>query len=280
MIANSIKCYAKVNLFLYVTGKRDDGYHNLFTLFSRINLFDTLCVEPAEEFEIVCNNSSIPVDKKNLIYKVNEKLSKIRGFDGRVRVYLYKNIPVEAGLGGGSSNAAGFLKLINKIYNFGLRLDEMKSILKDISADAPFFLQEKPLIARGIGDEFVKSLDLFPIYLLLVKPPFGISTKNVYNSRNLTLTSEPLITNIHSLLDFETLISYMHNDLENAVLYKFSELKLIKRQMLNFGAVKSLMSGSGSTIFGVFPSLHKLERAYNYFRNLNKNYFVYKTTTL
>ncbi|WP_188020340.1 4-(cytidine 5'-diphospho)-2-C-methyl-D-erythritol kinase [Deferribacter autotrophicus] len=280
MTANTIKCYAKINLFLYVTGKRKDGYHNLFTLFSRINLFDVLYVEPAEKFKIVCNNPSIPVDKKNLIYKVYDKLCETTGFDGCVRVYLYKNIPIEAGLGGGSSDAAGFLKLVNKIFNLRLSLDEMKNILRDVSADAPFFLQEKALIAKGIGDEFVADLDLCPLYLLLVKPSFGISTKAVYNSRNLTLTSEPRITNIHSLLNFETLISYMHNDLESVVLQEFSELRLIKKQMLNFGAVRSLMSGSGSTIFGIFPSKYKLEKAYCYFKDLNKDYFVYKTTTL
>jgi len=274
------KSYAKINLFLYVTDKREDGYHNIYSLFSKINLYDTIKVEKAKKFQIICNDEKIPVDRRNFIYKVYEKLREYFQKEFPVKVYLNKRIPIEAGLGGGSSNCAIFLKLMNKLFNLNLSLKDMVQVLAKVSADAPSFLWDKGVLAEGIGDKIVATIDLPKSYILLVKPNFGVSTRQAYNNKNLKLTTKPHITNIHSLSNLNVLCELMYNSLEKPVFGYYKELSFIKKMMTEYGAIKSLMSGSGSTIFGIFNSKKSLDNAYKYFKAVNKSYFVYKTNIL
>lgn len=275
------KSYAKINLFLYVTGTREDGYHNIFSLFSKLNFYDVIKIERDKKFQICCNIKMIPTDKRNFIFKVYQILKKEYGLDLNIKVTLFKNIPIEAGLGGGSSNCAIFLKMINEYFNLNMSKSEMINVLKRVSADAPIFLFDKAVVAKGIGDEILYEVDLPKCYVLLVKPQFGVSTKDAYSSKNLKLTTKPHITNIHSLSNLNELSKLMYNSLETAVFKDYKELYFIKNTMENLGALKSLMSGSGSTIFGLFDSKNQLNNAYNFFKKIsNKRYFVLKTNIL
>jgi len=146
------KSYAKINLFLHVINKRDDGYHNIVTLMTKISLYDTIVIEGSRNFEIISNVSSVPLNGDNIIWKVYELL-KVHYNISPVRVYLYKNIPMGAGLGGGSSNAATFLNLVDQFFSLRMSFDKKYEILSRVGSDTVFFLKDaQTVIARGRGE--------------------------------------------------------------------------------------------------------------------------------
>lgn len=275
-----IRAYAKVNLFLKILNKRRDGFHNIESLMSPVNLFDLLKVQKSRQFRITCNDKTIPVDENNIISKTFALVQKEYNLKHQVDVCLYKNIPSGAGLGGGSSNAAAFLQILNEIFSLKMSFDEKVGIMSKVGSDTVFFLYNRPAFVRGRGEIVDKTAVLPSFYVLLVKPPVAISTSSVYSDKNLTLTPYNTISNMHPVLNYTDVLDSVDNGLQNVVFKKYPETYLIKEKMLTLNADAALLSGSGATVFGIYSSKKYLNKAYDYFKIFNKSYFVYKTENI
>lgn len=273
------KSYAKINLFLHVINKRDDGYHNIATLMTKIDLYDTIVIEGSKNFEIISNVASVPLNRDNIIWKVYELLKSHYNISP-VRVYLYKNIPMGAGLGGGSSNAATFLNLVDQFYSLRMSFDEKYGILSRVGSDTVFFLKDaQTVIARGRGELLEIGPSIPHLNLLLVKPSFSVSTKEAYGGAKLRLTNNALMDKMTKFLTYPLLLDMLENDFEASVFRTYSELRFIKDLLIKYGADAALMSGSGSTMYGLFSSKNSLNRAYNFFNRFS-DYFVLKSNTI
>lgn len=268
------RSFGKINLFLKVKSKRSDGYHNISTLFSRISVFDLVTVEASKKFNIICSNKEIPTDENNIVFKVWNELKKIREISQNLKITIIKQIPAGAGLGGGSSNAATFLKLADSYLGLNLSFQEKFNIMSLVGSDTCFFLYDKPMIGLSRGEKLVEVSGLPQMKILIVKPDFSISTKDIYNSECLKLSPEFSLPPKESLTDFNTLIDLLQNDLEAPAVRLFPMIEQIKREMLNFGAVRSLMTGSGSAVFGIFPTASLIKGASAHFQKKYENYFV------
>jgi 4-diphosphocytidyl-2-C-methyl-D-erythritol kinase len=276
----SEKSYAKINLYLQILDKRPDGYHNLNTLFSKIDLYDVISIQESDNFSISCNDTSIPVDNKNIIWKVKDLIEKEKQIKINLDVKLDKKIPSGGGLGGGSSNAATFLKLVDKFYNMNLGIEKMSDILSMVGSDTVFFLYDKPMIGLSRGEILVKAPPIPKLDLLIINPGIFISTGQVFKDNNLRLTAKKEVIRMRQLLTLDELVNIMINDLERPVFTRFKIISELKDEIESYGAIKAMMSGSGSTLFGIFKDKDKLEFAYNYFENKYKDFFVMKTNTI
>ena len=270
--------YAKINLFLYVTSKRADGYHDLYSLITRVNLFDFLALEKNEKFTIQSNIIELSDITKNIIYKLYLKLKDKYNIKP-CKVLLYKNIPIGAGLGGGSSNASVFLELLTRMYELPLLLEEKNQLLSTLSADSPYFLHTGARLVTGIGNIVSKEIILPKFYILLIKPSTSLLTKEIYESGHVNITLEPPIIK-GNLLFYNDLMKYIHNDLEGAVFYKEPYIKELKKLLKKHGADASLVTGSGSAFFGIFSSKVAFINAYNYFYHNFNDLKVYKLTNI
>ncbi len=252
------KAFAKINWALSVLNKRNDGYHDIISLMHAIDLYDTLIFEPSSGIEI---QTELPIKRENnLIYKAIIALQQYTGIKKGIKVTLQKQIPIGAGLGGGSSDAATTLKALNELWGLNLGVNTLQKIGVSIGSDVPFFFNLPLCIVEGRGD-IIKPLKIEKSYtLVIVKPKFSISTKWAYEFLNLEteLTTEykKINNNIWQLylLLYEGAYSNFHswNDLEKSVSRKYPEIEKIKKKLLEAGALMSLLSGSGSTVFGVF----------------------------
>ncbi|MBP9021442.1 MAG: 4-(cytidine 5'-diphospho)-2-C-methyl-D-erythritol kinase [Syntrophobacterales bacterium] len=244
---------AKVNLFLEVLGKRDDGYHDLATLMQRISLFDEMEFSLREEGIVVkCPGSGLPEDERNIAYRAVRALLERAGCRGGVEIIIHKRIPMAAGLGGGSSNAASTLVVLNDLMGLAFSRDELIEIGATIGADVPFFIFEKTAWAFGIGDRLQEADNIPVLWFVLLNPGIEISTKIVYQGLDLGLTKEGIEFSIHNFRTAEEIAGGLRNDLENVAFRLFPVLADLKRVLLDHGALGSLMSGSGSTVFGIF----------------------------
>ncbi len=257
-----IKAPAKINIGLFITSKRTDGFHNLETLFYPIeDLFDTLTFEPASDFEFSCSDPSLPLDENNLVVKAVRVLEKIKGSPLRIKIHLEKRIPSQAGLGGGSSDAAATLISLNEMIKFDFKYEQLIELALQLGSDVPFFIKAKPAIGKSRGEalEFVNLEINEPI--LIVNPNINISTREAF--RNI----KPKESGIHlkssikeGKLDFTFLRQHIINDFEPYIFSNYEEMKEIKETMYLNGAEFALMSGSGSTVYGIFPELESAEK--------------------
>jgi 4-diphosphocytidyl-2-C-methyl-D-erythritol kinase len=259
---------AKINLFLQVTGKRPDGYHELFTLMSPLRLADEVLLKPFNSgIRISCSDPSIPTDDSNLAYRaaevLNSQVSKRRGIVPLgVDITIEKRIPVGAGLGGGSSDAASVLYGLNKYYGFPFSREELMQMGLEIGADVPFFIFGEPALATGIGEYLVPYPNLVAYFVLLLYPGIHVSTAEVYKNLDLGLTNcEKKLKDI--VLKDRPFDAAFHscNDLESVTLAKYPQVKAAKTAVSGSGAQGVLMSGSGSTIFGLFENARAAQRA-------------------
>lgn len=264
-------CNAKINLFLRILGKRKDGYHDIETLYHSISLSDQLLIEKRESGIVIeCDNPDVPCDKNNLVAKAASILLSER--KGGVAVRIEKQIPVGAGLGGGSADAAGALLGINQLLNLGLSLESLDKICSEIGSDVRFMLYGGCAVGRGRGNilDFLSPLPTLPV--VLVKPPFMISTRCAYQSIDtvLTISSPNLNVAIKSLQreGFRSFCKVLHNDFEPVVFKKLPLLNEIKMEHLNRGALGALMSGSGPTVFGIYKDIEIAKSAEGFFRGM------------
>ena len=255
---------AKINLFLQVRGKRPDGYHELFSLMCCITLFDeiSLQVGSGESIEIHCSHPNVPADDTNLAHQAASLFQSQMDLAQGVKIHLTKNIPVAAGLGGGSSNAASILLALNTYYGHPFSREHLMEMGLKLGADVPFFIFQKPAIASGIGEKLDAFEGDLPYHVLLLYPGFNISTAETYQSLNLGLTkAEKKPTSNHLKLNRFNPAHHLTNDLERVTAPKYSEIGLAKEKLLNLGAVGALMSGSGPTVFGLFDNAETAESA-------------------
>lgn len=244
---------AKINLGLQITERRADGYHNLLSCFVPIGWADALEVIPAERFSFVSSGLPIPGDPvKNLCVKAYDVLNTDFGLPP-VQMHLHKIVPIGAGLGGGSSDAAFALKLLNNRFELGLTTDQLESYARPLGADCAFFVQNRPQYCTEKGDVFTDiDLDLRGFYLVLVYPNLAISTAEAYARVKPRQPETPL----RELLSqpIETWKDAVKNDFEESLFPKYPLLANIKQQLYDLGAVYASMSGSGSTIYGLFSA--------------------------
>jgi len=248
---------AKINLFLHVRDKRPDGYHELFSLICRINLFDEISLQLSEGngIEISCAHPKVPVDSNNLACRAAHLFQRELDSAHNVKIHLKKNIPVAAGLGGGSSNAASVLMALNAYHEHPFSQEMLMKMGLKLGADVPFFIFQKPAIATGIGEKLDAFEGNLPYNILLLYPGVEVSTAETYQNLNLGLTKvEKKPTSSNSKLKRFDPAQDLTNDLERVTILKYPEIRLAKEKMLKFGAVGALMSGSGSTVFGLFDN--------------------------
>ncbi len=255
-----IKSHAKINLGLYITGKRSNGYHELCSAFLPIELHDKIEIKKADKFSIIATGpfgKICPTDERNTMFKAYSKLNV-----PPVQINIEKNIPSEAGLGGGSSNAAMVLKGLNELYDLRLNSTELKSIGSEIGADVPFFIDEEPALVEGIG-ELINPFELKRNYwILLIKPLKGLSTADVYKQFTLSLTlknSNVKHTEHLRKLCFQGLkeaeeLKSLYNDLESISVKILPEISAIRAYLEALSPLVTMMSGSGSSVFAVFDS--------------------------
>lgn len=248
---------AKINLGLNITEKRSDGYHNLETVFYAIKLYDVIELIDANETSCVIKGIDVPGSTEdNICLKAFKTLQKDFNLPHQ-QIILLKNIPVGAGLGGGSADAAFLIKLVNDKFSMDLSTEKMQDYAKVLGADCAFFIENKPTFAFGKGDEFdAINLDLSKYFMVLVKPPIHVSTADAYSKVHVKHPSISLKEVIHLPLgDWK---ANMVNDFEASVFKKYPEIDEIKTQLYAAGATFALMSGSGSSVFAIFEKEVKL----------------------
>jgi 4-diphosphocytidyl-2-C-methyl-D-erythritol kinase len=238
---------------LEILRKREDGYHELRTVFQKISLCDTLHVSLTEKrgISIVADNPDLPLGRKNLVYRALRSMLEGTAYRGGVRVEISKRIPLGGGLGGGSSNAAAAMKAMDLLLGMGRSRRELMELGVKIGADAPFFFLEGAAIGTGIGER-LREIELPRVWFVLIYPSFEVSTRWAYQRFVLTKTRFRL--NIRKLLKTPEAISRsLRNDLERVVSSKYPQIEAMKRILCSAGASGALMTGSGPTVFGVFP---------------------------
>ncbi len=256
----SLRAPAKINWFLKVIGKRDDGYHNIISLMQCISLYDNLMFDHSDTIEVV-SDSDIPLDD-NLVYKAASLLKQYTSYKKGTKIVLQKNIPIGAGLGGGSSDAAYTLSGLNTLWGLSLNNRELSSIGAEIGSDVPFFLNGPFALVEGRGEKVTPFKINSSIVLLLVKPTFSVSTAWAYTSfdklniNGLTKKTVDikLFCQAFEKQDFASLSTKLNNDLEKVVIERYPVVREIKYRLLERGAVISAISGSGPAVFGVFKS--------------------------
>jgi len=253
---------AKINLRLEILKKREDGYHELRTILQKINLHDLLHFSLKKErgISIKTNHPNLPVGKRNLVYQAVQSILKKSDYKGGVLIEIEKRIPLGAGLGGGSSNAATTLKAMNQLLKINLPQKELMAMGLEIGADVPFFFLEGAAIASGIGER-LKKIELPGLWFVLIYPNFEVSTRWAY--QNFILTKRRFHFNLHGLLRTPKEISnLLWNDLEEVVSRECPQIGVMKKMLYSAGALGALMTGSGPTVFGVFSEEGVASEAY------------------
>ncbi|MCQ2329903.1 MAG: 4-(cytidine 5'-diphospho)-2-C-methyl-D-erythritol kinase [Paludibacteraceae bacterium] len=245
----------KINIGLNIVRKREDGYHDLCTAMYPIPLADELEIEEAEKFSFETKGIKLDDDgKENLVVRAYRMMEETYGTLPPVKIMLTKNIPSGAGLGGGSADAAFTIKMINEMFKIGANDNEMEKIAAKLGADCAFFIKNKPRMCKGKGDQMSDiRIDLSGKRLIMVKPDINISTKEAYAGCH----PQPWKRQLEELLtetDIKTWQNEVKNDFERQIFINHRELEQIKREMYEIGACYASMSGSGSTIYGIFET--------------------------
>jgi 4-diphosphocytidyl-2-C-methyl-D-erythritol kinase len=260
---------AKINLFLSVTGRRPDGYHVLSTLMVCIDIYDRIVLTFAgHDIRLTCDTPGIPEDESNLAFRAallfQNAYRQHRGhspFTG-LAIQLHKTIPAGAGLGGGSGNAATVLKALNRQVKDPLSPEHLSALALKLGADVPFFMVGQPAVATGIGEQLAPWPGLRSYPLVVVFPGGGLATAEIYRSLNLRLTNcEKKLKGFplkHGMFDAAV---HLCNDLESVAMQRCPDIALIKKELNRLGALGALMSGSGSSVFGLFASADKARKA-------------------
>lgn len=269
-----IKAYAKINILLDIVGIKENGYHLLEMIMQSIDLYDVIDINKIEKgIKIKCNKSYIPVNNKNIAYKAAELFMKTYGINEGVSINIYKNIPTSAGLGGGSADGAAVLKAMRKIFNVDISNKELEELGVKIGADVPFCVSGGTALCEGIGEIITPMSKFQNKILVVVKPKFGVSTKWVYSEYdNLNSVKKPETEKILNAVkndDLKLVSSKMANVLEEVTINKYGIIDGIKKDMLKFGALGAMMSGSGPSVFAFFEDSLSAQKC---FEKMKENY--------
>ena len=287
--AKTILAPAKINLFLLVKERRADGYHELETFMQKLALCDLLevSIEAGEGITLRCPDSELETDEGNLAWRAARLFLDETALSCRIGIVLKKNIPVAAGLGGGSSDGAAVLLALDELLDTGISKDRLAELALQLGADVPFFVNDLPAaVARGVGERLEPVPGLTGCHILLVNPGFPVSTSWVFDNFALTTRGNPYIlapekdyqSTIYSGSLVDTLKEagpdILFNDLESVTVARYPDIAAIKKKMIEDGAVASLMSGSGPTVFGIFTEEAAAAESYQSFRQRYGNKVV------
>ena len=277
-----LKAYGKINLSIDVIGQKDDGYHEIRTIMQSIGLYDVINFEKRKDgIKIYCSNPLVPCDRRNIAYKAFELIKEKYDINSGIEIEINKNIPVSAGLAGGSTDGAATIVAANSLWNLGMDYGDMVDIAKMLGADVPFCIRGGTALAEGIGDVLSDIDSLDRIDVVLAKPPVSVSTKEVY--KNLRMDEIIVRPDIDKLIDairhknIRYIAGNMVNVLETVSIKRYPIIEEIKSIMLHFGALGALMSGSGPTVFGLFDSKESGEKCYNRLIDYIKEVYIVKT---
>ena len=274
-----VKAPAKINLSLDVLHKRQDGYHEVEMVMTTIDLADRLelSLSDKNQISIISHNRFVPDDNRNLAYQAAQLLKERFQVKKGVTITIEKNIPVAAGLAGGSSDAAAALRGLNKLWNLGLSLDELAALGSEIGSDVSFCVYGGTALAKGRG-EMITDLPVPPTcWVILAKPFIGVSTADVYRRLNLSTMNHPDIEGMIEALktnNYKKVCENVGNVLEGVTLNLYPEVAHIKEQMKRFGADAVLMSGSGPTVFCLVQYDSRMHRIYNGLRGFCDQVFA------
>ncbi|MBI4526415.1 MAG: 4-(cytidine 5'-diphospho)-2-C-methyl-D-erythritol kinase [Deltaproteobacteria bacterium] len=264
-----IRAPAKVNLYLRVVGKRGDGYHLLDTLMVPVSLCDEIEITrplkrtpKTAQLTVTCDDPCVPSGNRNLAFKAASLLFKKKGIKESVHIRIHKRIPVGAGLGGGSSDAAATLVALDRLLRLHCRRHELLALAASLGADVPFFVVGRPARAKGIGER-IQPLSSFPkLWLVILYPGFPVSTRWVFEHLPPTLTkSIETFSMKFSVAKPGELNRLLVNDLENVTISRYPKIALLKDRLIKEGAAGALMSGSGSSVFGIFAGEQMAKKA-------------------
>jgi 4-diphosphocytidyl-2-C-methyl-D-erythritol kinase len=269
-----IRAPAKINLGLRIVGKRADGYHLLDTIMVPVSLYDEIDIrrigkKRAEDgpIEIRCDHPGVPPGGENIVYRAAQLILRKSRRAERISIRIKKNIPVGAGLGGGSSDAAAALVGLNRLLKLRLSIALLKKMALSLGADVPFFIQARPARARGVGERLQPLRDLPRFWSVILYPGFPVATAWVYGNLAQKLTKPIVNTSIAtSLKNLEEVAPRLENDLEAVTFKRYPRIAALKKKLLREGAFRVLMSGSGSSVFGIFVSKQAAAKAFRRLR--------------
>ena len=278
-----LKSRAKINLSIDVLGKRPDGYHLVEMIMQTIDLFDIIKIFSIEEDKIIIesNSKDIPLDSKNIVYKSADLIKNHCNIRKGIKIYIEKNIPIAAGMAGGSSNAAAVLVGLNKLWNLNLSKEELKVLGLKLGADVPFCIEGEASLAENIGEKLTKidglSQDAF---VLVCKPDLFVSTKEIYEEIDSKIIEKrpnnKLLIQLLKENNIEMLAKNMYNVLEEVTKEKYPVIKEIEKVMMENDALGSMMSGSGPTVFGIYDNKEQAENCKQILLESFKQVYVVK----
>lgn len=277
-----IRAYAKINISLDVLGRREDGYHIVKMIMQSVDLYDEIIIDKCESgIHIHCNKNFIPTDERNIAYKAAKLFLEEFKINNGVNINIKKNIPIAAGMAGGSTDAAAVLKAMREIFQVKVSDEELMKIGVKVGADVPYCIVGGTALCEGIGEILTPIKSFKNRILVVIKPNFGVSTKEVYNSLDINkiikhVETEKIIDAIEND-NLDVVCSNMKNILENVTLNKYKILKSIKKDLVKFGSSGTLMSGSGPTIFAFFEDMLKAQRVFEEFRGKYREVFITRT---
>jgi len=276
------RSYAKINLTLDVLGKRENGYHDVKMIMQTLSLFDLVIVDKEKAGIVVSTNiKHLPVGDKNIAWKAAKLFFDEIGISGGCKILIHKNIPIAAGLAGGSGNAAAVLCALDKLYNTNLSLEKLLKMGEKLGADVPFCILGGTVLAEGIG-EIMTELPAVPkTDILLVKPPVSVSTGKIYEEIDgLTDPHHPdtdLVIDAIKNGDMDKVSKNLSNIMEDVTVLDAPEILKIKEDLVKMGAKGALMSGSGPTVYGIFDDFKTAKSAHDVFSKEYKETFLTKT---
>lgn len=275
------RAYAKINLGLRILRKRGDGYHDIETVFQSINLYDEITLEPSDAISLTCSEPTLPTDERNLCMKSAISLNQFSKIQRGVHIHLRKQIPVGAGLGGGSSDAAATLHALNRFWDLELGENELYRIALKLGSDVPYFLKKGTAYATGRGEELEYIPFDIPYWIVVAYPNIHISTTWAYQNINFQqLTTRPHFTSslkriaIDHINDPQQLVMHLGNDFEPLVLRTYPLIAKVRQTFYSTGAVLALLSGSGSAVFALYSREFQAQAAA---QHLRKSYQVFIT---
>lgn len=270
-----VKARAKINLTLDVLGRRETGYHDVEMIMQQINLYDVVTVSKITEqnIELTCSDGFLPTDDKNLAYKAAALMRDRFKLEMGFKIHIEKNIPVAAGLAGGSTDAAAVIKAINTLCNLNLSVKQMQELGFTLGSDIPFCFMEGCAVARGLGELLTPQRGFEHAWMVLVKPGFGVSTKEVYENLSIAdIAEHPNTSQMMSALDRQSrheILNGLCNVLETVTLKLHPKVSEVKSMLASYGADGVMMSGSGPTVFGFFNNYDRAKSAH---KTIKKHY--------
>ncbi|MDR1521951.1 MAG: 4-(cytidine 5'-diphospho)-2-C-methyl-D-erythritol kinase [Streptococcaceae bacterium] len=278
------KAPAKINLGIDVLYKREDGYCELEMVMASVDLSDyiTVCDFSQPRIKLKTNSGFLPLGKKNLVYKAAKILLERFSVSTGVVIDIDKQIPVSAGLAGGSSDCAATLRALNKLWKLNLTLEELASIGAELGSDVPYCLYGNTAFVRGRGEIVEKIADIKPFWLVLVKPPKSVPTASIFQVLDIDTASHPDIYALRTAINeqnFKQMFKTMDNVLEPVTIKRIPEIQKIKNTILSLGAKVALMSGSGPTVFGICENQTRAKRVFNGVKGFNSDVYLTRLLT-